>query len=108
MNIFFKPLSVSFLFFISVNCSAWWTGSGKVEGVYSHNGYHVILTTITDNSCGAAGKFYWPISDPDAKDMLSIALTALTTDKDVRVLYNDSQPTCRWSGELSTHLLILK
>ena len=49
MNILFKILSVSVLF-ISVNCSALWTGAGKVEGVYSHNGYHVIQTTIADNS----------------------------------------------------------
>ena len=108
MNILFKHVLIIFILLSSVYSFAGWTGIGKVEGIYSHNGYHVVVTTIIDNPCGTAGKFYWPITDPDAKDMLAIALTALTTEKNVRLFFNDSQTACLWSGELASHMLILK
>ncbi len=55
-----------------------WTGAGEVTAVYSHGGDHVIRTSITGNVC-SPGAFWWPAGDEnaDAKDMFSLALTAL-------------------------------
>jgi len=103
-----KQWPLIILLIISPSAFAKWSGQGTIESVYSHNGYHIIHTTISDNTCGSAGKFYWPTSDDDAKDMLSIALTAFTTSKRVSVVYNETTPDCKWGGEKSTHLAIFK
>jgi hypothetical protein len=70
--------------------------------VWSHDGYHFIQTTIGSNACGSQGKFWWPTSDPDAQDMLALALTALVTGKKVSV--NDGSASCLYAGELVSHL----
>jgi hypothetical protein len=83
-----KKFFLVFLF-NSVSLQAFaWTSSGKVTEVMSHNGVHIVHTTITDGSCSAPGMFFWPAdeaSEPDAKDMLSIALAALMGDKFIRM-----------------------
>ncbi|MDW6003742.1 trifunctional transcriptional regulator/proline dehydrogenase/L-glutamate gamma-semialdehyde dehydrogenase [Vibrio mangrovi] len=92
---------------VSQSALAKWSGLGKVVNVYSHNGYNVIDTTIADNPCGISGKFYWPVSDDDAKDMLSLALAALMSQKDVSVVYDETQRDCKWDGvQLATHFRI--
>ena len=87
-----------------------WSGSGKMNAVYSHNGYIIIDTTITGNGCGDAGKFWWPTSDDDSDEMYSMALAALASQATVNVLYDEASPAanCRWSGDLMTHMRIGK
>jgi len=93
---------------ISTIAFAKWSPRGTIDSVYSHNGFHVVVTTINDNPCGTPGKFWWPADDPDAKDMLSLALTALASQKEVAFVYNENTPNCSWNGQLATHLVIHK
>lgn len=86
---------------------AWgWTGLGQVTGVYSHAGYNVIVTTINDNPCGSSGKYYWPTSSGDAKDMFAISLTALSTGASVSVVTDANTSTCLWGGQRISYLFI--
>jgi hypothetical protein len=84
-----------------------WSGIGTVSQIYSHNGYHFIITTIPDAPCGVAGRFWWPTNDPDAKDLFAMAMTALVADKVIQVYYNGI--SCESAGfELVTHMVIIK
>ena len=76
---------------------AGWTATGSVTTVWSHNGYHFIMTTIPVNPCGSGGKFFWLASDPDAKDMFAMALTALAANKPVNVYYDSTN--CSSGGQ---------
>jgi hypothetical protein len=98
--------SVMALLFSAFPASADWTGTGEVTKVWSHEGYHFIQTTIADNPCGTAGKFWWPASDPDAKDMFAMSLAAVAAGKFVSVNYSGS--TCSNGGQLVTHMMIAK
>ena len=92
--------------FAAQDVLAGWSGTGEVTDIYSHNGYHIVDTTIADNPCGRAGRFYWPTSDGDAKDMLSLALAAMMSQKSVSVAYDENGPACNWGGAISTHFRI--
>ena len=87
--------------FATMVLAASWTASGTVSNVWSHNGMHVIQTTIPNNSCGTSGKYWWYTSNPDAKDMFAIALVALSSDKKVSVIDIDSgeTPNCIYGGQ---------
>lgn len=84
-----------------------WSGYGLVDRAWSHDGSHFIQTDLTDNPCGTAGKFWWEVSDPDAKDMFALALTALATDKQISVAY-PSTPNCLYGGALVTAMVIAR
>lgn len=86
--------------------SVWSTASGTVSAVYSHNGFHFIQTSIADAPCGAAGKFWWPTSDADAKDMFALALTAFVAGKRVNVAHDAAAPNCSSDANLATHVVI--
>jgi len=95
----------------SVVSAGWTTSDGEVTQVYSHNGDHVIRTTITDSVC-SAGKFWWPAEGDnasDAKDMFSLALTALASGKKIRVAYNSDDLACKHGNSSKiTHMVIYK
>jgi hypothetical protein len=85
-----------------------WSGTGEVTAVYSHNGDHVIRSTITSNAC-SSGAFWWPADDADAKDMFSLALAALVSGKKIGVVYNSNAPECRHGSSAKiTHMVIHK
>lgn len=88
--------------------AGWSTSTGEVTRVYSHNGAHVIRTTLTDDIC-SAGNFWWPADDSDAPDMFALALAALTANKKVQVVYSPTTPDCR-HGESAkiSHIVIIK
>lgn len=75
-----------------------WTSPGNVTRLYSHNGRHFVETTIPDDSCGVAGKFWWLATDSDAKDMFALALTAYVSGARIQVNYDDVLPSCLLSG----------
>jgi len=83
-----------------------WTALGTITSVYSHNGQHVIETSIADAPCGAAGKFWWPTSDSDAKDMFAMALAAYVAGKRIRVVHDPAATSCSSSGNLATFMAI--
>lgn len=85
-----------------------WTPIDDINSIYSHGGYHFIESDITTNACGTAGKFYWETSNPDAPDMLAIALTALAADKQIRVSGNFTNPTCYLGGAKVDYIMISK
>lgn len=89
---------------------AGWSGKGNVEVVTSHNGVHLIDTTIADGMCGGEagkGKFYWKAEDADAKDMLALALAAFMGGKKVAVVYNESEAECMMTNfTQASHLSI--
>jgi len=86
----------------------WSTASGEVTSVYSHDGAHVIRTTITDNVCTPGG-FWWPADDSDANDMFSLALAALMAGKKVKVVYDPNNLNCLYGGSTKvTHLVIFR
>ena len=88
--------------------AGWSTSSGEVTKVYSHNGAHVIRTTLTDNVC-TPGAFWWPADDSDAKDMFALALAALTSGKNIQVVYSDNDLDCRHGDSTKiTHMVIIK
>jgi hypothetical protein len=97
-------LSVFLGLFISPSVLSDWTLTGGVTNVYSHDGYHFVQTAITDAPCGTPGKFLWPTSDPDAKDMFAIALAALVSGRPVRVYFFGTN--CSAGGQLVTHMMI--
>jgi hypothetical protein len=76
--------------------------------VWFHIMAHVIRTTLTDSVCTAGG-FWRPADDPDAKDMFSLALSALMSDKKISVVYDPNNLNCQHGGStLITHLRIYK
>lgn len=81
-----------------------WTALGTVTAVYSHNGQHVIETNIVDAPCGTAGKFWWPTSDSDAKDMFALALSAYVAGKRIRVVHDPAATSCSSGGNLATFM----
>ena len=85
-----------------------WTSAGAVTKVISHNGVHIVRTTIEDNQCGTVGKFWWPTSDDDANDMFSLALTSLLSGLNIRVMYDGNNAECFSSGSKITHMAIEK
>jgi hypothetical protein len=105
-------MKVIIVFILIMNSAAaiagWSSSTGTVTNVYSHNGSHVIRTTLTDNVC-SAGAFWWPADDPDAKDMFALALAALMSDKKISVVYSDSNPDCQHGNSAKiTHMLLRK
>ena len=87
-------LAIPLLSLSPLSNAGWSSSTGEVTRVYSHNGNHVIRTTLTDPIC-APGNYWWPANDPDAKDMFSLAITALTTGKKIGVAYDPADPDCR-------------
>lgn len=83
-----------------------WTGMGDVSQVYSHNGTYFINSSISENPCGQAGKFFWRTTDEDAKDMYAMALTALVANKQVRVSGNFGSPSCLYGGAEIGYMMI--
>jgi len=107
-----KILSLATLLSITSIASAGWSSSdGEVTAVYSHDGDHVIRTTITDTVCNA-GNFWWPAEGDnanDAKDMFSLALTALASGKKIRVVYSPGDLVCNHGNSAKiTHMVIYK
>ncbi|MCW8827174.1 MAG: hypothetical protein OQK78_12210, partial [Gammaproteobacteria bacterium] len=90
-----NKIIISLLLFLvaEISFAGWSRTTGEVTRVYSHNGAHVIRTTIEDDVC-TLGNFWWPADDPDAKDMLSISLAALMSGKKINVVYNPSNLNC--------------
>jgi hypothetical protein len=103
-----KRLAMLVFLVLPIVALAGWTTPGVVDGVYSHEGAHYITTTITDNPCGTPGKFWWPTSDPDSKDMLAIAMTALAADKNVGVFHNPAAPSCANGAQLATMIYVAR
>lgn len=93
-------LAASLFLLLSPAVRADWTGEGIVNTVYSHGGIYFIRTTILDAPCGAAGRFYWSATSPDAKDMYAMALTALTSGKSIAVHHYPSAPSCLYSSQV--------
>jgi len=76
--------------------------------VYSHNGIHIVQTTITDDTCNGKGEFWWPADDPDAKDMLAIALSAFMSGKNVQFVHDPDNPDCKFDVyNKATHIVIM-
>lgn len=90
----------------SLASSNWSATLGSVTQVYSHDSVYFVNSTISDGPCGSPGKFWWPISDPDAKDMYAMALAAFIAGKKIRVVYNYASPNCSSGGALITHMVI--
>ena len=98
---------IVFLTMFSSNTYAAWTSQGEVVEVMSHNGAVVLRTKITDSPCGGAGSFWWPTTDDDSKDMLSIALAAMMAGKKVAVVYIEGAANCNYgSSALMTHIRV--
>ena len=104
-----KNLLLLMMIIPSFALAGWSTTGGEVTSVYSHNGAHVIRTTLTDNVC-APGAFWWPTGDDsDAKDMFSLALTALVSGKTIRVVYDPNNLDCQHGSSAKiTHMVIHK
>src|SRR6266496_1497289 len=85
-----------------------WTAGGLVNNVYSHNGTHIIDTTILDAPCGTAGRFWWSETYPDAKYMFALATTALVAQKQISVVHDPTTPNCLFGGQLATHMVITR
>ena len=95
------------LIMFSSSLCAGWSSTGLVERVYSHNGSHVIRTTLTDNVC-TPGHLWWPADDSDAGDMFALALAALTAGKEVQVVYDTADLSCQHGDSAKiTHMAII-
>lgn len=70
------------------------------------NGIYVLDTAITNNPCGWVGRFWWSQSDPDAKDLYAMALTAFSAGKRVALVYDEVNPNCSINGALATYMQI--
>ena len=104
-----KLLVVAILtMFSSSSFAGWSTTLGEVNRVYSHDGAHVIRTTITDDVC-APGAFWWPADDSDAKDMFALAMAALMSGKKIQVVYSESNLDCQHGNSAKiTHMALIK
>jgi hypothetical protein len=85
----------------------WSSTAGTVRNIYSNNGTVLIDTNITDGPCGEGKGFWWPITDNDSDVMLSLVLSALSTEKRIKVVYTSSNPECFTNRAKITHLLLL-
>lgn len=86
-----------------------WTSLGEVNDVISHNETYVIFTSIPDSSCSNPGAFYFSHTDPDAKDMFTIALAALMSGKKVKAIDSGVASECNGFGAAKlTHLWVTK
>jgi len=96
------------LLYSTVSFGGWSASTGEVTRVYSHNGSHVIRTTITDTICNA-GSFWWPTDDSDATDMFSLAIAALASGKLIQVHYADTNLDCQHGNSTKiTHMSLIK
>jgi hypothetical protein len=86
--------------------SGWSSTRGAVLNIYSHNGTVIIDTEITDGPCGNGKGFWWPITDDDSQVMLSLVLTALSSERQISVVYNPTTPECFANRAKITHLLL--
>ncbi len=102
-----KKILITVLLLCSANALAGWsTSAGKVTRVYSHNGAHVIRTTIIDAVC-SPGSFWWPADDADAKDMFALALSAFMAGKNITVVYDSGNLNCQHGNSAKiTHMSI--
>ncbi|TMP26934.1 hypothetical protein CWB99_16665 [Pseudoalteromonas rubra] len=94
--------------FVPIQGHAGWTKSwGKITQVMSHDGFHVIYTTISDKTCDESGNFWWPKDDPDSDDMYSMALAAFMGGKEVLLVHDEANQECKF-GHISkaTHMRI--
>ncbi|MGR6870978.1 hypothetical protein ACU6U9_01425 [Pseudomonas sp. HK3] len=96
------------VFLLSGTAQADWTASwGKITDVMSHDGKHIVYTTITDKTCAGTGRFWWPADDTDAKDMLALSLAAFMGDKNVRFVHETQNEDCVYGGiNKATHIQI--
>ncbi|MCU7808056.1 MAG: hypothetical protein KZQ73_09350 [Candidatus Thiodiazotropha sp. (ex Semelilucina semeliformis)] len=103
-----KKLALSCLTLFPFACNAGWSqGWGTVTQVISHNGQHIIYTTIPDALRNSNGKFWWPSDDSDAKDMYSMALAAFMGGKELSVAYNENTPEWLYNNiAKATHMKI--
>lgn len=87
---------------------AGWSESGQVTSVISHNGFHLIKTTINAGSCGGKeGYFYWKADDNDAPDMFALSLSAFIAGKKISVTFNEEAQECILTNYTNvTHLSI--
>jgi len=93
---------------LSLPSIAGWSGFGNVTRVTSHNGIHLIYTTIEDATCDGKGRFWWPKTDDDSGDMLAISLAALMSGKKVRLVQDEVNKECMYSDQFNkaTHIAI--
>ncbi len=91
---------------VCVSAQAEWTDSSTIRHVYSHDGLYFIDTALAVSPCGTPGRFWWPTSDSDAKDMYAMVLLAVATGKPIAVVYDASSPACDNGGALVTHMRI--
>jgi hypothetical protein len=103
---FARTIATGLLLAIAPIANAQWSSLGAVTTVYSHDGNYFVIVNIADNPCGSNGKFWWPATDSDAKDMYAMALTALASEKRIAVVFNESAPSCSVNAALATHMLI--
>ena len=85
----------------SVFAGVSWTAYEKIIKVTSHDGYILITMTNEQNlesPCTGVKEdylwFYWPTSDGDSKDMLTLALAALLHGHNVKVHYSTEGGDC--------------
>ena len=89
--------------------TSWSPIAGEVTEVMSHNGYHVIYTTLNDGSCANPGAFYWSIDNPNAQDMFSIALAAMMANKKIMMVDTGASQDCTSYGAAKgTHIRVIK
>lgn len=84
----------------------WSSTAGIVRNIYSHNGYVLIDTGITDGPCVNKGGFWWPISDDDSQIMLSLVIAGQSSGKLIKVVYNSTNPECMYDRAKITHLFL--
>ncbi|GEA11700.1 hypothetical protein [Alteromonas sp. KUL49] len=103
-----KIVSGTMMLLFSSQLFAGWTSTdGEVLQVFSHNGFHLVKTNIPASTCSTSGHFWWPADDPDADDMLSIALAAFMSGKKVGFVHNTDTPECLWNNwNKATHIRI--
>jgi hypothetical protein len=87
---------------------AGWTAVGSVVNIFSHNGTHIVDTTIPDAPCGIPGRFWWYTSYAEDKYMFSLATTALVAQKQINVVHDPASPTCLYGGQLATHMMMTR
>lgn len=88
------------------SASAGWVGGGEAGSLYSHNTKYLLHTNISSHYCGADGMFWWPKGSDDARDMYSMALTAISSGKTIYVVEKDDCDANNRS--LITHMRIDK
>src|SRR5882672_562013 len=87
---------------------AGWTAGGSVNNIFSHDGSHIIDTTIPDAPCGAPGRFWWPTGGAEDKYMFALATTALVAQKRLAVVHDPAAPNCLFGGQLASHMMMAR